>query len=280
MTGKADLHMHTVHSDGTLTTRQLMERARGVGLSTISITDHDNTAAIGEAHVLSAEFGIDVISGVELSATINEHDVHILGYFFDHTDAALLDYLSHYRGERVKRAERIIDKLNSLKIPLRIESVLEKAGAGSVGRPHIANALLEEGLTESYHEAFFKYIGFGKPAYEKKSQVTPREAFELIAAAGGLSFIAHPGNFIDEKMLMELIKQGVDGLEVIHPSHSPERVAYYKGIANEYFLLTSGGSDFHGGRRNDADVFGKYVMSDDEVEMMRRRLVQSHHRSS
>lgn len=272
MGGKADLHMHTIHSDGTLTTSELMERAKRVGLTTISITDHDNTRAIDEALALSAALGIEVISGMELSASVGDHDIHILGYFFDHTHRGLLEYLSFHRQERVKRAERIVGKLNDLKIPLTIESVFEQAGNGSVGRPHIANALLGEGLTETYHEAFSKYIGFGKPAYEKKYQVTPREAIELIASAGGISFIAHPGNNIDEKVMVELINQGVDGIEVIHPSHSPERVAHYKGITNEYFLLSSGGSDFHGGRKNDAEVFGKYFISDDEVEMMRRRL--------
>jgi len=272
MAGRVDLHMHTVHSDGTLTTRELMARAQAVGLTTISITDHDNTGAIAEALALSDEFGIEVIAGTELSATFGGYDIHILGYFFDHTNAELQRYLQLYRDERLKRAERIVEKLNDLNIPITLEAVLEKAGTGSVGRPHIANALLEEGLTETYHEAFYKYIGFGKPAYEQKFQVSPREAIELIASAGGISFVAHPGNSLDEKVLVELIKQGVDGIEVVHPSHSLERTAYYKGIANEYFLLTSGGSDFHGGRRNDAEVFGRYVISDEEVEMMRRRL--------
>lgn len=272
MAGKADLHMHTIHSDGTLTTRELMERAKRVGLTTISITDHDNTGAIDEALTLSADLGIEVISGMELSASIGESDIHILGYFFDHAHQGLLEYLSFHRQERVKRAKRIVGKLNDLQIPLTLESVMEQAGNGSVGRPHIANALLDEGLTETYHEAFFKYIGFGKPAYEKKYQVTPRETIELIASAGGISFIAHPGNTIDEKILVELLRQGVDGIEVIHPSHSPERVAHFRGIANEYFLLTSGGSDFHGGRKNDVEVFGKYYISEEEVDVMRRRL--------
>jgi predicted metal-dependent phosphoesterase TrpH len=272
MAGKADLHMHTIHSDGTLTTRELMERAKSVGLTTISITDHDNTSAIGEALDLSKELGIEVISGMELSATLGEYDIHILGYFFDHTHAGLLDYLTFFRQERKKRAEKIVGKLNDLKIPLTFESVMEQAGNGAVGRPHIANALLEEGHTETYHEAFYKYIGNGKPAYEKKYQVTPSEALELISSAGGISIIAHPGNNIDEKVMVELIQYGVDGIEVIHPSHSPERVTHYKGIANEYFLLTSGGSDFHGGRKNDVEVFGKYYISEEEVDVMRRRL--------
>jgi predicted metal-dependent phosphoesterase TrpH len=264
--------MHTVHSDGTLTTRELLARAQAVGLTTISITDHDSTNAIPEALALGKEFGIEIIAGTELSASYNSLDIHILGYFIDHTDIELQSYLEHYRKERLRRAERIVEKLNDLNVPLTLEAVLERAGTGSVGRPHIAHALVEEGLTQTYHEAFFKYIGFGKPAYEEKFRVSPREAMELISASGGLSFIAHPGNSLDENVIMELIKQGIDGLEVVHPSHSPERVAYYRAIAREYFLLTSGGSDFHGGRRNDAEALGKYTITDDDIEMMRHRL--------
>ena len=272
MEGKADLHMHTTYSDGTLSTEELVQRAKAAGLTTISITDHDNVGAVDDAIALGKSVGIDVIPGVELSASIEDQDIHILAYFFDHKNQNLLDYLTFFRIERVKRAERIVEKLNGLKVPLKFESVLEQAGTGSIGRPHIANALLEEGLTESYHEAFWKYLGFGKPAYEKKYHVSPQAAIELIASAGGLSFIAHPANMIEEKVLFELINAGVDGIEVIHPSHSPEHVMHYSGIVNEYFLLASGGSDFHGGRKNDSEIFGKYYISEDHVETMRRRL--------
>ena len=172
----------------------------------------------------------------------------------------------------MKRAERIVDKLNNLNVPLRIESVLEQAGNGSVGRPHIANALVGGGYAGTYHEAFLKYIGFGKPAYERKIQVLPCAAIQMIAASRGLTFLAHPGNSIREEELMSLIKEGIDGIEVIHPSHSPERVAFYNGIVSEYFLLASGGSDFHGGRRNDLNMLGKYYISEEQVGMMRRRL--------
>lgn len=272
MDGRADLHMHSVHSDGTLTTRELLARAKASGLTAISITDHDNVAAIAEAAEFNGEVGVEVIPGVELSAAIGDQDIHILGYFFDHTDKNLLEYLAFFRLERVRRATRIVEKLNDLKIPLRLEAVLEKAGSGSVGRPHIATALVEEGLTDSYHEAFSKYIGFGKPAFEKKYQVSPQAAIDLISSAGGLSFIAHPGTAIDERVMVQLISDGVDGIEVVHPSHSPATVSYYNGIVGEYFLLASGGSDFHGGRRNDADLFGKYFIPLEQVEMMRRRL--------
>jgi predicted metal-dependent phosphoesterase TrpH len=272
MDGKADLHLHTTFSDGALSPSELIDRARQAGLAAIAITDHDHTGAIDEAMEIGSALGIEVITGVELSTSVGDQDIHILGYFFDHRDRGLQDYLAFFRLERRKRAERIVARLNALNVPLKIESVLTQARTGSVGRPHIANALLEEGLIASYHEAFFRYIGFGKPAYEKKYLVTPREAVALVANAGGLSFLAHPANMIDERLLRELIDAGIDGIEVVHPAHSPERVAHYSGIVGEYFLLASGGSDFHGGRRNDKELLGRYTVSMEQVETMRRRL--------
>jgi len=271
MEGKVDLHMHTLHSDGAYSAADVVRRAREAGLSIISITDHDNVSGIDEAIEAGQHSGIEVITGVELSAGVGEQEVHILAYFFDHTNRDLLNHLTFFRMERRKRAERIVEKLNHLNIPISLDAVLERAGQGSVGRPHIASVLFEEGLTDSYHEAFYKYIGFGKPAYEKKFQVSPQAAIELIAAAGGLSFVAHPGNSLDESVLLEFIKEGVDGIEVVHPSHSAERVMHYNGIVNEYFLLASGGSDFHGGRRNDHDALGRFFISTELVQEMRRR---------
>jgi predicted metal-dependent phosphoesterase TrpH len=272
MGGKADLHIHTVYSDGACSARQIVDLARTAGLTTIAITDHDHTGALDEALSLGEKAGIVVIPGVELSASVEERDIHILGYFLDHRNPRIQEYLTVFRAERVKRAERIVGKLNDLQVPLTFGAVLEQAREGAVGRPHIANALVEQGLTDSYYEAFLKYIGVGKPAYEKKFQISPREAMDLVASAGGLSFIAHPGTTIDDNLLLRLIHDGADGIEAVHPCHSDERVAYYTGIATEYFLLTSGGSDFHGGRKNGEDLLGRYVITEDDVEAMRRRL--------
>jgi predicted metal-dependent phosphoesterase TrpH len=272
MKGRVDLHMHTHYSDGVLSPTELVRRAKQAGLSIISITDHDNADGIDEAKQEGMALGVEVIPGMELSASVGDQDIHILGFFFDHQDQRLRDYLAIFRAERVRRAERIVGKLNDLKIPLTIEAVMDRAGTGSVGRPHIAAALVEGGLTGTYHEAFLKYIGFGKPAYEKKYQISPRDAVELISSAGGLSFVAHPGPSIDEKLLLDLIKAGVDGIEVVHPAHSPELMAYYNGITSEYYLLASGGSDFHGGRKNDHEVLGRYVVTEKHIDMMRRQL--------
>ncbi|MEK9135623.1 MAG: PHP domain-containing protein, partial [Bacteroidota bacterium] len=148
--------MHTSHSDGLYSAIEVVRRAKEAGLTTISITDHDNVSAIDEALEAAKLQGIDVIPGVELSAGVGEQEVHVLAYFFDHTNQNLLDYLKFFRIERKRRAERIVEKLNDLNIPLTLDAVLERAGHGSIGRPHIATALYEEGLTDSYHEAFYK----------------------------------------------------------------------------------------------------------------------------
>jgi len=270
--GKADLHMHTSFSDGVFSPRELVEKASKAGLSAIAITDHDHVGAIDDATAWGQKLGISVIPGVELSVTLGGKDVHVLSYFFDHTNSTLLEYLKFFRAERLKRAERMVKKLNSINVPLKLDTVLELAGIGAVGRPHVASALVEEGHVGSFHEAFDRFIGVGGPAYETKFQLNPEEAFRLITRSGGLSFLAHPGRFLTEQELIELIKQGLDGIEVIHPSHSEQQREYYRSIVHHYFLLESGGSDFHGGKKNDDQVFGAHTVPLHIVEAMRSRL--------
>jgi len=272
MEGRADLHIHTTHSDGAYSARAIVGHARRAGLTTISITDHDSTGAINEAIAEGRTCGVAVIPGVELSASLDGQDVHILGYFLDHTHDGVQAHLQVLRRERLRRAERIVGRLNDLNVPLPFEAVLDQAGHGSIGRPHIAHAMLELGLTQTYHEAFLKYIGSGRPAYERHAKMTPREAVALIAMAGGLSFIAHPGASVTDDMLKTLISDGVDGIETVHPCHPPEREAFYAGIAAEYFLLTSGGSDFHGTRKHGPVYLGTSTIPEPWVAAMRRRL--------
>ena len=270
--GRADLHLHTTFSDGALSPYELVKKAHDAGLTALAITDHDNVAAIDEAMEWGNSMGIDVVPGLELSATMGEKDIHILAYCFDHRNPTLLEYLTMFRRERLKRAERIVQKLNKINVPIDMDAVLEQAGIGSVGRPHIANALVEQGIIDSFHEAFAKYIGTGGPAYEKKYQVSPREAIQLISKSGGLSFLAHPGRYTTDLELSELIDSGMDGIEVVHPSHDAERQKFYRSVVNQYFLLESGGSDFHGGKKNDGYAFGSFWVPMHVVEAMRKRL--------
>lgn len=271
---KTDLHLHSYFSDGYHSPEKLIDKARGQGIQILSITDHDSVNGISEATTYASKFGIEVIPGVEISTDIRDTEVHILGYFFDPRNEDLEHYLNFFREERYKRAIRMVKKLNILGLDITLDDVLLFAQNSAIGRPHIAQALLAKGQVKSFFEAFYKYIGNHAPAYERKVHLSPQSAFKIISDAGGLSFIAHPGN-MPEILIKELIDAGVDGIEVIHPSHSPEQVRFYRGIVNEYFLLECGGSDFHGGKREDDENLGKYYTSPKVVDTIRTRLVKN-----
>ncbi len=271
---KIDLHTHTNHSDGYYSPIELVQKVKKAGLDIISITDHDNLSGIYEAASIGKDLGIEVIPGLEVSSDIADREVHILGYFVDPDNRELERYLKFFREERLKRAIRIVNKLKLLGFSISIEDVLEQSQNSAIGRPHIAQAMLEKGLISNYYEAFNKHIGNNCPAYEKKVHISPQSVVKIISDAGGLSFIAHPGN-MPEILLKELIEEGIDGIEVIHPSHNAHQVKFYKGIVNEYFLLESGGSDFHGGKREDESNLGKYYISSISLEAMRNRLIKN-----
>lgn len=271
---KTDLHMHSYYSDGYHAPERLIDKAFNQGISTLSITDHDSVNGISEATEYAKKYKIEVIPGLEISTDIRDTEVHILGYFVDPKNKDLEHYLNFFREERIKRASRMVKKLNVLGLDITLDDVMVFAKNSAIGRPHIAQALLAKGQVKSFFEAFYKYIGNHAPAYERKVHLSPQSAFKIISDAGGLSFIAHPGN-MPEILIKELIDAGVDGIEVIHPSHSPEQVRFYRGIVNEYFLLESGGSDFHGGKREDDENLGKYYTSAKVVETMKTRLVRN-----
>jgi len=269
MIDKVDLHTHTTHSDGFYTPEELILKAKLLGIKAISITDHDSISAFSEASAIGKKTGVEVIPGVELSTDIGESEVHILGYLFDTKDKDLKGYLKFFREERYKRACRIIEKLNSLGFTLSIDEIKLANKNSAIGRPHIAKLLYDKGYVKTYIEAFNKFIGNGCPAHIKKVHLSPQSAFKIIKDAGGLSFIAHPGK-MPETLLKDLIDAGVDGIEVIHPSHSPSKVNFYKGVVNSFYLLSSGGSDFHGGKREDDKNFGKYYVGYEILENLKK----------
>lgn len=271
MVGKIDLHMHTKFSDGFYSPTELVKKACEANLSVISITDHDSVNGIKEAAIYGKELGVEIIPGLEISTDIDDKEVHLLAYFIDIDNEELQKYLSFFRDERFQRAKRIVQKLRNLGLQIKIEDVLERAKNSAIGRPHIAYTLVDLGLIGDYFEAFDKYIGDYGPAFERKIHVSPLSALKLINDAGGLSFIAHPG-YMKESLLMNLIKAGIDGIEVIHPSHNENQISFYRGIVNQYCLLESGGSDFHGGKKADENNLGKYCISPNHLEAMRKML--------
>jgi predicted metal-dependent phosphoesterase TrpH len=271
---KADLHSHTSFSDGYLTPEELIQKASECGIQYLAITDHDNIDAYERASAAGNQYNVTVIPATEISAEHNGEETHILAYFIDYKDIELTEYLKEFRVERIKRAEKIIEKLNELGIPLKKGEVFKKIkGGASIGRPHIAVTLVEAGFVNSYYDAFQRYLGDGKPAYVKKKNISARDAISLINRCGGLSFIAHPGrNLKDSNTLFELIEMGIDGIEVVHPSHTESDTEYFKNIASQYFLLESGGSDFHGGKINDESLIGKYFVDGSKITAMKNRL--------
>ena len=256
---KIDLHMHTTFSDGSFTPLELLEKVRDANINIVSITDHDSVNAIEEATAIGKEFGIQVIPGVELSTDVEDQEIHILGYFLDIQSSELQKYLSFFRDERFHRAKRMVRNLNNLGFEMSMDDVLEVSNGSAIGRPHLALVMLNKGYVSDFYEAFHKYLRDGGPAYERKIYVSPKSALKLINDAGGLSFIAHPSN-MKESILMTLINAGVDGIEVTHPSHSNYQKKFYRGIVNQYCLLESGGSDFHGGKKNDEQNLGKFLL--------------------
>lgn len=271
MSIKIDLHMHTTYSDGAFSPTELVQKAKEVGLDVISITDHDSVNGLKEAIAVGKEIGIEVIPGLEISTDLDEKEIHLLAYFIDIDNDELQKYLSFFRDERLHRAKRIVQKLRNLGLSITIDDVIDHAQNSAIGRPHIAYAMVNLGLISNYYEAFEKYIGDYGPAFERKIHVSPQSATKLISDAGGLSFIAHPG-YMKESILTDLIKAGIDGIEVIHPSHSENQINFYRGIVNQYCLLEAGGSDFHGGKKEDGNSLGKYLISPNNLEAMRNML--------
>ncbi|MCZ6703679.1 MAG: PHP domain-containing protein [Ignavibacteria bacterium] len=271
---KVDLHSHTNHSDGYFSPEELVNKAKDVGIDILSITDHDSINAIEKATEIGRELGVEIIPGVEISSDLRGIEVHILGYFIDITNKELEHCLKFFREERIGRANNIVRKLNHLGLDISMADVIRFSKNSAVGRPHIAQAMLELGLVRSFQDAFNKYIKNGGPAYEGKVHLSPKSAFKIISDAGGLSFVAHPRH-MSENIIKELIDAGADGIEVIHPSHSKELTRFYRGIVNEYYLLESGGSDFHGGKRDDEDKFGKFFTTPIVVEAMRTRIMRN-----
>ncbi len=269
---KADLHTHTTYSDGACSPKELIDLAVKQNISAIGITDHDTVSGIDEAIVYGKSVGVEIIPGLEISTDVDGKEVHILGYFIDHHDKELNKVLKFFRDERIERAKRIIKKLNKIGLSISMSDVLEFSHNSPICRPHIANALLKKGLVKSFFQAFQKYIGDDCPASEKKIHVSPQSAFKIIRDAGGLSFIAHPG-YMKETILESLITSGVDGIEVVHSSHKKYQQKFYKGIVNQYCLIESGGSDFHGGMRNDESNFGKFYISKDVLENIRKSVL-------
>jgi predicted metal-dependent phosphoesterase TrpH len=244
---KADLHLHTTASDGRLEPKDLVSLAVKVGLDVIAITDHDTIGGIEPALAAAEAFpSLMVIPGVEINTDVPHGEVHILGYFIDFTDQKLAIALQRLRDSREGRAQRMIAKLSKLGMNIELQRVFDLAQGGSVGRPHVAQALLEKDYVASEKEAFDKYIGRDGPAYVERYKLLPAEAVRLVVDARGLPVLAHPADIGDLKELVPKLKAvGLIGLEVYYRDYSSHVIAGLLKIAEQYDFITTGGTDYH-----------------------------------
>ena len=245
---RVDLHLHSTASDGRFSPAELVRKAATEGLSVIALTDHDTVGGIDAALEAAKSFpGLRLIPGIEISTDAPKGEVHILGYFIDHTDTNFQAALDKMRNSRRERARQIVTRLEEMGRPIDWERVCEIAGGGTIGRPHIAQALLEKGHIESFREAFEKYISRDGPAYVEREKVTPSGAVEMVIEARGLPVLAHPLTIPEpEEMVINLKKVGLIGIEAYYASYPAEDIERLVSIADRHDLIATGGTDFHG----------------------------------
>jgi predicted metal-dependent phosphoesterase TrpH len=249
MTNDIDLHTHSTASDGVYSPAELIARARDAGLRVLALTDHDNTGGLAEAAQAAAQLGIEFIAGVEINTDVSGGELHVLGYFLEYERPAFQQVLKVLRDARERRGERMVELLNEHGINISWERVRQLA-RGAVGRPHVAQALVEAGYAHSIGDAFDKYIGTGCFAYVPRYRLTPEEAVRLIVSANGLPVIAHPLELpgLEElrHSLPALRQAGLVGLETYYGTYTRAQEQALRALADEYKLIATGGSDFHG----------------------------------
>jgi len=270
-----DLHLHSKYSDGECSVQCLLEIAHKKGLKAVSITDHDTTDGYPLARKISSELGIELITGTELSSEVDGVDVHILGYFVDINNKALKEKLQEMKEVRYERAKKMVLNLNRQGIDLRFETVLNIAGEGAIGRPHIATAMLQEELVYSFKEAFEKYIGYDSPAYVEKLRLLPSEIFKLILDAGGIPVLAHPGVTNIDNRIPSFLNGGLAGIEAYHSEHNSKARKFYMDYCRKNDLVVTGGSDFHSQTQTRA-IIGEPKIQYSVLEKLKSKLKQVH----
>lgn len=281
--GGIDLHIHSTASDGTHTPQAIVELAASSGLRAISITDHDTLEGTRAAYGGDLPPGLGFITGVEISvhAPKNSHigsSLHILGYGVDPENGPLCQALDHYQEVRKRRIHRIVERLQQLGLPMTLPQVMAEAGDGAAGRPHVAEAMVKAGYADDINDAFDRYLGNGRPACVGKERMTCRQAFDLIAGAGGIPVLAHPYLIDGEPSdrLVALVKRlcdmGLKGIEVYYPKHDTAAVARYLELAARFDLVATGGTDFHGALipeikigRGNGDLHVPYAVFDELI---------------
>jgi predicted metal-dependent phosphoesterase TrpH len=263
-----DFHMHSTRSDGRLSPTDLVNLAASRGVRVMALSDHDTVDGLEEARTAASKHpGFTLIPAVELSCDVPGTEVHMLGLFIDPEDPELNSRLNAFRRGRIERAERMVDALTRLGAPIEWQRVQEIAGEASIGRPHVAQALLEAGHVKTFDEAFERFLGRNGPAYFERQKLTPPDAIAMIRAAGGLPIFAHPSFTADyASVATELAGQDLFGMEVYYKAYTPELVEELRALAERLGLFALGGSDFHGIDRKDERQPGEIPLPDHVVD--------------
>jgi predicted metal-dependent phosphoesterase TrpH len=276
-TPPCDLHLHSNYSDGTMSPDELVSYAHAIGLSAISITDHDTVDSQEEALAAASRYGIEVLTGIEFSIEEGGAGVHILGYCFDRENGPLAAALEELSSSRVGRAREIVRKLEERGVSVPFDEVLAEAGRGSVGRPHIARVLHQRGHVSSVSEAFARYIADGAPCNVPKDVLSRDAVVRLIVDSGGVAVWAHPGwNIRKTDLVDRLIASGVRGIEAWHPNHGQRVEAEILALARLRGLICTGGSDFHFAELMQADI-GEVTAPYESVLALRKAASEKPH---
>ncbi len=244
---RIDLHIHTNESDGCHTPVEIIQMVKNAQLDIISIADHDTVEGYKKARYLAERYEIDLLIGAELSCRLKNSDVHILAYEFDYEYSEIKEAMEFLYHGRVVRAKKIIDELKKFDIHIDYDAVTELAGQkGLIGRPHIGRAVVNAGYCPNLQEVFDKFIGEGKPAFIPKPELTPKEMIDIIHNANGYAVLAHPGKLRNQSLIEQIIKDGVDGLEVFYPAHNLGQTDMYLQFCLNHNIIPTCGSDYHG----------------------------------
>jgi len=263
-----DLHSHTTASDGTLSPTALVRLAKDEGLRALAVTDHDTLDGIDEARVEADALGIEIVPGVEGSASFGGVPVHVLGLFVEHREPWLVKFFAEAAERRIDRVRRMVGKLAKLGVDIDPEDVFARSTHGTVGRPHIAQVLLERGVVSTLAEAFTRFLGEDGPAYVGYEKVSLEDAVSLIERAGGLASLAHPYVMANDGLIVEMVSSRLPAIEVYHRDHTSEQISGYEALVTQLDLLATGGSDFH--RLNgEAPELGCAHLTEDAFEQLR-----------
>ena len=268
--GKAELHAHTTYSDGVLSPSDLVAEAERADLTALAITDHDIVSGVAPARASALDLDLEIVAGVEFSTNLENHEIHMLGLFVDDANDELIKCTDQARRFRRERAVEIVERLNSLGIDVEFTAVESAAGCGSIGRPHIAKAIVEaDEKTDNVNEAFRRFIGIGRPAFVPKLTVGAEEVISVVHRAGGVAILAHPASSrVQPDQIGALAELGLDGFELVHPTYTSNARKKFKRLIDDMGLLPSGGSDFHGPPVGTTRL-GEYAVSLQWLEALR-----------